>query len=113
MTRQVEISPVDHTLIIAAITGCVRRMTENSRNTDRDAINFVTASAETISRLNSGRMDNGDVRFINTCIQKTVDLLRTDLPARILLGADQRRLAITQYLELQTKLQGPTLVLDA
>jgi hypothetical protein len=94
----VEIGLEDMQLLQAAVLGCVRRMQEHAPK--QEAIKFTTAAAEAISRLNHGSIDQTDVRFLCTCIQKTVDLVHGDEKV------PQRATVIAKCEALQHKLEG-------
>lgn len=65
---------------------------------EKEAINFTTAAAEALTRLNEGRIDQTDVKFFCTCIEKTITLLHRDDMA------PQRAVVIAQLNQLQNKL---------
>ncbi len=85
-------------LIQASVVGCVRRIQIGAPEVE--AIKFTTAAAELLTRLNEACIDQGDVEFINLCLQKTVDLLHKDP------RAPQRSVVIMKCGQIQNKLGG-------
>lgn len=71
-----ELTGEDIQYCIAAVVGVVRRSHE--KQDEQKAIEVTAAAAEVISRLNHGTLNTIDVRFINTCIEKTREFLLTD-----------------------------------
>ena len=97
MQPAVDLTPFDIQFVQACILGIIRRAQQTMP--EKQAIQTTTAAAETISRLNHGSIDSGDVDFICLCIKKTVDLLQTDRG----LSSGQRAMTRTKGLEIQEK----------
>lgn len=90
------ITPQEYQLLQACVLGCVRRIQVGAP--EREAINFTTAAAEALTRLNEARIDHTDVKFFCTCIEKTITLLHRDD------RAPQRAAVVSQLHQLQNKL---------
>lgn len=100
MAYRTEITQDDIAFIQASVLGTVRRAQEAM--SVPKAVNITTQAAEVITRLNAGNITVHHVMFINTCIQKTIDLLRNDG----YLSKEQRLIAIQTGERIQNKLAG-------
>jgi hypothetical protein len=109
MAYNVCVNVEDMQLIMASMIGCVRRM-QMGTGPEKDKISFTTAVAECITRLNQGELHDIDVEFINTCLQKTLNLVHVD--AKV----PQKAVVVMKLEALQNKLRGgvraPALVMQ-
>jgi hypothetical protein len=72
----VEISNEDVNFIKACVLGVVRRA--QAAMDQEEAFKTTQAAGLAVTHLNRGEMTTHDVMYINTCVAKTVDLLRVD-----------------------------------
>jgi hypothetical protein len=100
MAYKVELSSDDIAYIKAAVL-CTVRLSQESMSVQK-AVDITNAAATAIQRLNESRLDTTHVMFINTCIQKTRDLLLKD----VILPRAECDAARRQGESIQNKLAG-------
>lgn len=71
---RVEITADDLLYIKACIAEAVRRLCDGAKD-EQEKIDTTLVFANLVTRLNEARLNTRDVMVINTCIQKTRDLL--------------------------------------